>query len=84
MEFTVDVDLEDILDRCFEELPMEKVLDMYSPDEIREYLTEVDARNRERQEDKEIIFDIFRRKTNRFPDKETVKEVINELIDDLW
>lgn len=84
MEVTIDVDLEDILNQCYEELSMEKVLDKYSPDEIRGYLTEVDARNRERQEEKEIIFGIFRRKTNRFPDKEAVKEVINELIDDLW
>lgn len=80
MEYTADIDLEDIIDQY----SMEEVLDMYDPDGIREYLTEMDARNRERQEDKEIIFDIFRRKTNRFPDKEAVKEVINELIDDLW
>lgn len=68
MEITVDVDIEDILDQ-------------YDIDEIRKY---VDATNRERQEDKEIIFDLFRKRTNRFPDKEAVKEVINEIIDDLW
>lgn len=76
MEVSVEIELEDVL--C--SVDMEEVINYYGEDRIIEHLQCIPKE----EGAKPMLLELVRRRTNRFPDKETVKEVILGIIEDLW
>lgn len=86
-DYTIEIDLDDILD----EFDTEDILDALDPDDIREYFddddwgTGVDRFNLENDYDRKRAIQIMvALKTRCYQDKETVKNVMSQIIDELF
>lgn len=86
-DYTIEIDLDDILD----EFDAEDILDALDEDDIRDYLdnddwgTGADRFNLENDYDrKRAIQEMVALKTRCYQDKETVKNVMLQIIDELF
>lgn len=93
IKITQNIYLDDLIDIILNECEVENILDCLDGDDIKEYMEDkgysvVDEDDEEEDIESPLtryqIEQIVRQRTNRYPDKATVKEVFSDIIDELW
>ena len=84
MEY-LDKSTDDIIEDYFDKNTASEILDKFDKEDIYDYLGEEAISGIYNARVIRTSFErIVKSKTNLFPDKQTVKKVINELIEELW
>ena len=90
VEISKSFDLDDLIDLIQEYTEAKDILDCLDFDDIKDYLEDngYDVIGGEIDESKPLIryqiSQIVKQRTNLYPDKETVKKVLSDIIDELW